>query len=92
VLPAFLLGEALERDSGSAQSPCPVRSPAEIHYAPDEDLERIDVALISKAAKQIDMAAYVLTDNAVIVARRRRARRKGAHLARCQHGGEDRRL
>jgi phosphatidylserine/phosphatidylglycerophosphate/cardiolipin synthase-like enzyme len=33
-------------------------------------LERIDVALIGEAAKQIDMAAYVLTDSAVIEALR----------------------
>lgn len=44
---------------------CPVGSAAEIHYGPGEDLERIDVALIGEAAKQIDMAAYVLTDGAV---------------------------
>jgi phosphatidylserine/phosphatidylglycerophosphate/cardiolipin synthase-like enzyme len=31
-------------------------------------LERIDVALIGEAAKQIDMAAYVLTDHAVVEA------------------------
>jgi phosphatidylserine/phosphatidylglycerophosphate/cardiolipin synthase-like enzyme len=33
-------------------------------------LERIDVALIGEASKQIDMAAYVLTDSAVIKALR----------------------
>ena len=43
---------------------------AEIHYGPGEDLERIDVALIGEAAKQIDMAAYLLTDRAVIEALR----------------------
>ena len=70
VLPAFLLGASFERGSGSAQSPCPVGAPAEVHYAPGENLERIDVALIGEASKQIDMAAYVLTDNAVIEALR----------------------
>ena len=39
-----------------------------IHYGPGEDLERIDVALLREATKQIDMAAYVLTDTAVIEA------------------------
>jgi hypothetical protein len=83
VLPAFLLGVSLERGSGSAQLPCPVGSPAEIHYGPGEDLERIDVALLREAAKQIDMAAYVLTDSAVIEATRcLRARGEGANLAR----------
>jgi hypothetical protein len=37
---------------------------AVIHYGPVEDLERIDVALLREAAKQIDVAAYVLTDSA----------------------------
>jgi phosphatidylserine/phosphatidylglycerophosphate/cardiolipin synthase-like enzyme len=70
VLPAILLGLALERGARSAQSPCPSSTAAEIHYGPGEDLERIDVALLHEAAKQIDMAAYVLTDSAVIEALR----------------------
>jgi phosphatidylserine/phosphatidylglycerophosphate/cardiolipin synthase-like enzyme len=37
-------------------------------YRRDEDLERIDVALIGEAAKQIDMTAYLLTDHAVVEA------------------------
>ncbi len=41
-----------------------------IHYGPGEDFERIDVRLIREAARQIDMAAYVLTDSAVIEALR----------------------
>jgi phosphatidylserine/phosphatidylglycerophosphate/cardiolipin synthase-like enzyme len=41
---------------GAAQ-PVPV-----ILYAPGENLERIDVALIDRAEHEIDMAAYVLTD------------------------------
>jgi hypothetical protein len=36
--------------------------PAEIHYAPAENLERRDVDLINSAGETIDMAAYVLTD------------------------------
>jgi phosphatidylserine/phosphatidylglycerophosphate/cardiolipin synthase-like enzyme len=56
---------SLECGSGAAP-PCPVGSAAEIHYAPAEDLEKIDVALIREATKQIDMAAYVLTDRSVI--------------------------
>jgi hypothetical protein len=30
-----------------------------VHYSRGEDLERIDVALIGEAAKQIDMAAHL---------------------------------
>jgi hypothetical protein len=48
---------------------------AEIHCGPSEDLERIDVALLREPAKQIDMAAYVLTDRAVIAALRAAADR-----------------
>ena len=69
VLPAILLGATLEKGSSSAQSPCPVGGAAEIHYGPGEELEKIDVALIREASKQIDMAAYVLIDSAVIEAR-----------------------
>ena len=43
---------------------------AEIHYAPSEDLETIDITMLREATKQIDMAAYVLTDRAVIEALR----------------------
>ncbi len=70
VLLAILLGATLQRGASSAQAPCPVGAAAEVHYGPGEDLERIDVALIREAAKQIDMAAYVLTDSAVIQALR----------------------
>lgn len=43
-------------------------APIEIHYAPQEDLERIDVGLIDDAEQSIDMAAYVLSDRDVIEA------------------------
>ena len=38
----------------------------DLHYAPEENLDRIDVTLIENAADNIDMAAYVLTDWAFI--------------------------
>jgi phosphatidylserine/phosphatidylglycerophosphate/cardiolipin synthase-like enzyme len=38
----------------------------ETHYSPAENLERLDVSLISRAARTIDFAAYVLTDVPVI--------------------------
>jgi phosphatidylserine/phosphatidylglycerophosphate/cardiolipin synthase-like enzyme len=75
VLPAFLLGVAMERGSSTAQPPGPVGAPAEVHYSPGQDLESMDVALIGKATKQVDMAAYVLTDNAVIEALRKATER-----------------
>jgi hypothetical protein len=70
VLPAVLLGMALEHRSGAVETPCPVGAPAEIHYAPSENLEAIDVALLRTAERQIDMAAYVLTDRTVVEALR----------------------
>jgi phosphatidylserine/phosphatidylglycerophosphate/cardiolipin synthase-like enzyme len=45
-----------------------------IHYAPAENLEHIDVALIDAARQEIDLAAYVLTDWPVIQALIRAAR------------------
>jgi phosphatidylserine/phosphatidylglycerophosphate/cardiolipin synthase-like enzyme len=75
VLPSILLGAAINYNSGSAQAPCLVGGAAELHYSPGENLERIDVALIGEATKQIDVAAYVLTDSAVIEALRDAFRR-----------------
>jgi phosphatidylserine/phosphatidylglycerophosphate/cardiolipin synthase-like enzyme len=46
-----------------------------IHYAPAENLEHIDAALIDRAKHDIDMAAYVLTDWAVMQALTRAADR-----------------
>jgi phosphatidylserine/phosphatidylglycerophosphate/cardiolipin synthase-like enzyme len=40
----------------------------EIHYAPEERLDRIDVALIATAKTSIDLASYALTDSVVIEA------------------------
>jgi PLD-like domain len=46
-----------------------------IHYAPAENLEHIDVALIDTARREIDLAAYVLTDWPIIEALIRATRR-----------------
>ena len=40
----------------------------EIHYAPVENLEHIDLALIKSATKSLDLAMYTLTDWAIIAA------------------------
>ncbi|MGH6863594.1 MAG: phospholipase D-like domain-containing protein [Methylocella sp.] len=42
--------------------PCLADTAPVIHYAPVENLEQADVALIDRAAHDIDIAAYVLTD------------------------------
>jgi len=61
-----LLGATLQLGAHSAQPPCSISSGAEINYGPGEDLEIIDIALVREAGKQIDMAAFVLTESAVI--------------------------
>ena len=40
----------------------------ELHYAPHEDLARIDAGLIDESVDSVDMAAYVLSDQSVIAA------------------------
>jgi phosphatidylserine/phosphatidylglycerophosphate/cardiolipin synthase-like enzyme len=46
-----------------------------IHYAPAENLEHIDVVLIDGARREIDFAAYMLTDWPVTQALKRAAER-----------------
>ena len=46
-----------------------------IHYAPIENLEHVEVALIDRAEREIDMAAYVLTDWPILQALTRAADR-----------------
>jgi phosphatidylserine/phosphatidylglycerophosphate/cardiolipin synthase-like enzyme len=56
-------------------TPCCADPAPAIHYAPIENLEHIDVALIDRAEHEIDMAAYVLTDWPVMQALTRAADR-----------------
>ena len=64
-------------------APCRADPAPIIHYAPAENLEHVDVALIDRAEHEIDMAAYVLTDWPVMQALTRAAdsRCEGAHLS-----------
>ena len=64
-------GVSIARHARARQS----RPRASIYYAPAENLEHIDVALIDGAQHEIDMAAYVLTDWSVMQALRRAADR-----------------
>ena len=48
---------------------------AEVHFAPRENLEALDIATLASARQSIDMAAYVLTDLPVIGALRAAAMR-----------------
>jgi phosphatidylserine/phosphatidylglycerophosphate/cardiolipin synthase-like enzyme len=61
--------------SSSAVTRCLADPAAVIHYAPVENLERTDVAMIDRAEHDIDIAAYVLTDWPVMRALIRAARR-----------------
>lgn len=58
-----------------SQQALPDTGASEIHYAPAENLEAIDVELIDAAKNSIDLAAYVLTDVPVIQALTRAAQR-----------------
>jgi phosphatidylserine/phosphatidylglycerophosphate/cardiolipin synthase-like enzyme len=64
---------------------------AVIHYGPGEGLERIDVGLIREAARQIDMAAYVLTDSTIVGALRE-ASARGVKVRIWRDAGEAARL
>jgi phosphatidylserine/phosphatidylglycerophosphate/cardiolipin synthase-like enzyme len=59
----------------AALAPCCADPAPIIHYAPTENLEHIDVALIDRAEHEINMAAYVLTDWPVMQALTRAADR-----------------
>ncbi len=56
-------------------APCSADPAPVIHYAPAENLEHVDVALIDHAEHEIDLAAYVLTDWPVMQALTRAADR-----------------
>ena len=51
---------------GPAYASAPDAHPPEIHYSPEERLDRIDVALIAAARTRIHLASYALTDRLVI--------------------------
>ena len=72
LLAAFAAGVAADKIGWRSTAS---EAAAELHYAPDENLERVDVRLLDGARVSIDMAAYVLTDRAVIDALQRAGRR-----------------
>lgn len=53
----------------------PMLGAMRVFYAPEQDLSRIDVDLIDSARREIDLAAYVLTDRIFIEALTRAAQR-----------------
>jgi hypothetical protein len=55
-------------NGSDAVAPSPIGGAAEVHYSPDKDLKTTDVTLLREASKQMDMAASVLTDRAVVEA------------------------
>ena len=79
----FLMISLLSVGQQGHADPAPV-----IHYAPAENLEHIDVALIDQAKTSIDIAAYVLTDWAVLQALTRAADR-GVAIRVILDGGQN---
>ncbi len=65
-----------------------VAAEVEIHYAPTENLERIDVELLHKAEKSIDFAAFILSDW-VIADALADARRRGVKVRVVLDGSQD---
>jgi phosphatidylserine/phosphatidylglycerophosphate/cardiolipin synthase-like enzyme len=65
---ALLVLAAIEILGHSRQAVPLGNGPVEIRYSPATDLERIDVSLLRSANRSIDMAAYLITDIALIEA------------------------
>lgn len=65
---SLALGAALAEKGFRAEGPQAEGSEAQIHYAPHENLESVDVREIGRAQLSIDMAAYVLSDPRIIQA------------------------
>ncbi len=40
--------------------------PQEVHFAPEENLETVDAALIGSARRTIDLASFIITDKVII--------------------------
>jgi phosphatidylserine/phosphatidylglycerophosphate/cardiolipin synthase-like enzyme len=69
-VPAYLATFLLAAHVSCNAEPAPV-----IHNSPTENLEHIDVGLLDTARREIDLAAYVLTDWPIIQALTRAADR-----------------
>jgi len=85
---AFALAAAEEYARG--RSPEPISAATRLYYGPDSDLAAVDAGLVDSAKNTIDMAAYVLTDRAVIAALGRAAER-GVRVRLYLDGEESRR-
>jgi phosphatidylserine/phosphatidylglycerophosphate/cardiolipin synthase-like enzyme len=66
----------------------PRAADVEIHYAPVENLERIDLDLLRKAERSIDFAAFILT-NRVIAEALAEARGRGVKVRVLIDGSQD---
>jgi phosphatidylserine/phosphatidylglycerophosphate/cardiolipin synthase-like enzyme len=53
----------------------PMLGAVRLFYAPDQDLSRVDIDLVDSARREIDLAAYVLTDKSFTEALIRAAKR-----------------
>jgi phosphatidylserine/phosphatidylglycerophosphate/cardiolipin synthase-like enzyme len=76
IVPIVLAGTLLSGGvPGFSKQAAALQASVEIHYAPAENLETIDTALIDSAQHEIDLAGYVLTDWKLIEALTRAADR-----------------
>jgi phosphatidylserine/phosphatidylglycerophosphate/cardiolipin synthase-like enzyme len=89
IVPALVTALAIVGTPASADTDRAPTFPAEMHSAPEENLEGVDVAILDDAGETIDMAAYVLTDEAVI-ASLEQARERGVIVRIWQDGDEAR--
>ena len=69
------LGVAWAEKGTRADRPQPEGPQPEIHYAPRENLESVDIREIGRAQLSIDMAAYVLSDPRIVMALTNAAKR-----------------
>jgi phosphatidylserine/phosphatidylglycerophosphate/cardiolipin synthase-like enzyme len=74
-LALFAAAMTLTPTPSSPLSQEPVYAGVRVFYGPSSNFESIDARLIESAARSIDMAAYVLTDRAVVVGLGRAAMR-----------------
>lgn len=61
--------------AGGPLSREPMLGAMRVFYAPEQDLSRVDAELVDSARREIDLAAYVLTDRSFVDALTRAAQR-----------------
>jgi phosphatidylserine/phosphatidylglycerophosphate/cardiolipin synthase-like enzyme len=86
ILLAGITGRVQGRDAHERPQPA---YRAEIHFAPEENLENVDIPLIRAATSTVDVAMYTFTDRALAEALVTDARR-GVHVRIYRDRGQSR--